>query len=48
MKDLPMISKRLESKIIFFVVLVLSDQYPNSGPDKRPLRLNAERAKPRK
>lgn len=47
-EDLPIISKRLQSKMIFFVVCVRSDQYPNSGPDKSPLRLKADRAKPRK
>ncbi len=44
----PIISKRLANKMSFLVVPVLSDQCPNSGPDNRPLKLNADRAKPRK
>lgn len=46
--DSPIISKRLANKMIFLVVLVLSDQWPNSGPARRPLRLNADRDRPRK
>lgn len=34
--------------MIFLVVLVLSDQWPKIGPDRRPLKLNADRANPRK
>lgn len=34
--------------MIFLVVRVLSDQWPNSGPDRRPLKLKADRAKPKK
>lgn len=45
---LPSISKRLANKMIFLVVLVLSDQWPKIGPDRRPLKLNADRANPRK
>lgn len=45
---LPAISKRFANKMIFLVVPVLSDQCPNKGPDRRPLRLNADRAKPKK
>lgn len=47
-RALPIISKRLANKMIFLVVLVLSDQWPNSGPDRRPLKLKADRANPRK
>lgn len=46
--DSPIISKRLANKMIFLVVLVLSDQWPNNGPARRPLRLNADRDRPRK
>lgn len=46
--DSPTISKMLANKIIFLVACVLSDQWPNSGPDRRPLKLNADSAKPRK
>lgn len=31
-----------------FVVLLRSDQNPNSGPVSSPLRLNADRPRPRK
>lgn len=47
-RALPNISKKLANKMIFLVVLVLSDQWPNSGPDRRPLKLKADRANPRK
>lgn len=47
-EDSPTISKKLANKMIFFVVRVLSDQCPNSGPDSRPLRLNADKVRPRK
>lgn len=44
----PAISKRLEKRIMDFVALLRSDQNPKSGPVSSPLRLKADRPKPRK
>lgn len=44
----PAISKRLEKRMIDFVVLLRSDQIPKSGPVSSPLRLKAARPSPRK
>ena len=47
-RDPPIISKQLANRMIFLVVRVLSDRWPNKGPESSPLRLNADRARPRK
>ena len=44
----PIISKQLANRMIFLVVRVLSDRWPNKGPESSPLRLKADRARPRK
>lgn len=44
----PAISKRFEKRMMDFVVLLRSDQTPNSGPVSSPLRLKADRPRPRK
>lgn len=46
--DLPIISKQLANRMMCLVVRVLSDKWPNKGPESRPLRLNADRLRPRK
>lgn len=46
--DSPAISKRLEKRMMDFVVLLRSDQNPKIGPVSSPLRLKADRPRPRK
>lgn len=36
------------NRMIFFVVCARSDQWPNKGPARSPLKLNADRLRPRK